>query len=798
MSRYHKQSKINQISGKTAIAKEQLKTRDSFTNLTARTGLGSGSIQDKSFMSFNFVSRNRVLMEAAYRSNWICGLAVDLVSNDMTRQGIEIKGEVDPGDIKILDRAINKLRLMDAWRDNIKWSRLYGGSIGILLIDGQSTEAPLNMDTIAKDQFKGMLVLDRWLIQPSLEDLVTEYGPEMGNPRYYTVLADAKALVNQRVHYSRVIRLEGVELPYWQRITENGWGQSVLERIWDRVVAFDSVTEGSAQLVYKAHLRVLKINGLKDLRALGGDKVNQGFFNYMEAVRQYQVNEGLTLLDSADEYIPHTYSFTGLSDMALMFGEQLSGGMQIPLVRLFGQSPAGMNSTGESDMATYYDNVSQQQESKMRPGMSKMLEALYRSVFGKAPPEDFDHDYHALKQMDDKEKSEVAASYAETILKAEENGIIDRATALKELRQLSHIIGIFSNITDEMITEAENEPPLPGEDELLDEYRSMIGGKKDESNQKKTKDSSDLAPGEKWITISGRHVKIDGEGNIVEGGKGMGIKNVNEAKGGSKVANKEKISLYHGSNGGEVKSIKSNGTVFNGLFTSGSRESAESHGSYLHEIKIHPDSIANNESLNEVPIKKLESVFSEVTGLSKKSKLWEEAWKAVIEDNHPNDKKIFESSYFQAGDIDDNGASSWEAQNLRGEVARRLGFEAVEMNDEHGKSYLVLSENPAITLVSKDDKKEVKFSEKYKSALETLSSGKGFKVKKDEYGMELSGKSLHRDIDGIYMNNKEMKEVAERNGLTSKSKNIDYFIAYIKEQAVKEKTKDSWFGRFFK
>ena len=42
---------------------------------------------------------------------------------------------------------------------------------------------------------------------------------------------------------------------------------------------------------------------------------------------------------------------------------------------------------------------------------------------------------------------------------AEGSGIIDRATALKELKQSSHTTGIFSNITAEMITEAENEPP---------------------------------------------------------------------------------------------------------------------------------------------------------------------------------------------------------------------------------------------------------------------------------------------------------------------------------------------------
>ncbi|MRB61760.1 DUF1073 domain-containing protein, partial [Bacillus thuringiensis] len=90
--------------------------------------------------------------------------------------------------------------------------------------------------------------ITRWR-RPSLTHLVREYGPDLGKPEYYDVLIAAPALAGKRVHYSRVIRLEGLKLPYWQRVAENLWGQSVLERLWDRLLAFDSTTEGAAQLV---------------------------------------------------------------------------------------------------------------------------------------------------------------------------------------------------------------------------------------------------------------------------------------------------------------------------------------------------------------------------------------------------------------------------------------------------------------------------------------------------------------------------------------------------------------------
>ena len=46
-------------------------------------------------------------------------------------------------------------------------------------------------------------------------------GPDLGMPRFYDVVADSMALSRQRIHYSRVLRIDGVELPYWQKIAEN-------------------------------------------------------------------------------------------------------------------------------------------------------------------------------------------------------------------------------------------------------------------------------------------------------------------------------------------------------------------------------------------------------------------------------------------------------------------------------------------------------------------------------------------------------------------------------------------------
>lgn len=433
-------------------------SNDSFQNLTARVGLGASNQAAQGGYGFDLISRNRVQLEAVYRSSWICGMAVDCVAEDMTRAGITIQSDIEPDEVEQLERSMVSMRLWDELCDALKWGRLYGGAIAVMLIDGQRLDTPLRTDTIREGQFKGLLVLDRWCIQPSLNDLVTEFGPDMGMPKFYDVLINSRALMGQRIHYSRVIRCDGAELPHWQRIAENLWSQSVLERVWDRLLAFDSTTQGAAQLVYKAHLRTYKVENLRELIAMGG-KPFEALLKQIDMIRQYQSNEGMTLMDSKDEFEAHSYTFSGLDNVLLQFGQQISGALQIPLVRLFGQSPAGLNSTGESDIRLYYDKVAQQQDRKLRSGLMRLLKVLHPSVLGRPMGENFTFEFTPLWQMSDTEKATVANNLTAAVVAAEGAGIVDRKTALQELRHSSQSTGLWGHITDEQIDEAENDPP---------------------------------------------------------------------------------------------------------------------------------------------------------------------------------------------------------------------------------------------------------------------------------------------------------------------------------------------------
>ena len=443
-------------------------TADGFVNPFTRTGFGTQNVSSTGRFDPNTISRNRMELEWAYRGNWVARTAVDAPAEDMTRMGVEIQSEDKPGDLDELHKNIERKRVWHKLCQTEKWARLYGGALGFLMIEGQEPHTPLDLDTIGQGQFKGVLPLDRWMVWPDTNDIITDLGPDFGLPKFYKLWPDVgTGMPITRIHHSRVIRLDGEELPYWQRISENYWGLSVLEPAWDRIMAFDSATLGAAQLVYKAHLRVARIEGLRD--ALGSNDVaRQTITQFFDMVRLLQSSEGMTLLDKEDEFAVMSYSFEGLDDIIMTFGQQLCGAWKIPAVRFFGMSPSGLNATGESDWRNYYDGIHAAQEQRLRPGVELIYELEYRSTFGRRPAKPLTIKFSPLWQLSDQDSATVVGTLASAIAALMEKGVFGRTQALKELRTASNVTGFGTNITDDDIATAEKQdeemnesPPLP-------------------------------------------------------------------------------------------------------------------------------------------------------------------------------------------------------------------------------------------------------------------------------------------------------------------------------------------------
>jgi phage-related protein (TIGR01555 family) len=178
-------------------------------------------------------------------------------------------------------------------------------------------------------------------------------------------------------------------------------------------------------------------------------------------MRLFASNEGITLIDAADDMVTtQATNFTGIADVLLQLGQQLSGNFQIPLVRLFGQSPAGLSATGESDLKTYYDGIRKRQVQDLLVMLTVIYRLIARSVKANVP-EGFRIDFRPLWQMTETEKADVAQKDTQTVMSVYGEGLITDRGALSELQHQSRRTGRWKSITDESLAKASDELPAP-------------------------------------------------------------------------------------------------------------------------------------------------------------------------------------------------------------------------------------------------------------------------------------------------------------------------------------------------
>lgn len=158
--------------------------------------------------------------------------------------------------------------------------------------------------------------------------------------------------------------------------------------------------------------------------------------------------------------------------------------------------------------------------------------------------------------------------------------------------------------------------------------------------------------------------------------------------GAAAAKSRDSLILYHGSNESDLSAVGDRvGSTFGGIFASASRSTAESHGGHSYAIELDNRKVLTQYALEyEIEHDRVVAALREAMPRLADDDV-DVAYKAAIEDQS---HKVDDDELMRVFSEDTPGGASWEAQRIRGLVARKLGFQAVEMSDEHGTSYLVL------------------------------------------------------------------------------------------------------------
>lgn len=428
------------------------RTLDAFSNPGARTGFGQLNLVNTTEYPLTRLTQDWNLLTSLYRSSWIVQRVCSVIPEDaLTDLRIEAP-ELDNESMNRLDRVIQKTKIRRKIIDAMKWARLYGGSAAVIMLDGMDDDMaePLRVKDILPGSFKGLFVVDRWSgIYPSLELVSNKSSADFGLPRYYEV-RDESGVIRYRIHHSRVLRFVGVDMPYYEAIAEQQWGTSAIESMYDDLVRRDNVTHNIANLTFKACLSVYEIENLDQIFASASSQAQKRMYSMIQAMSILESNLGVKLVNKGDSVQQLQYGFSGLPEVLDGAMLDVSGSTAIPATRLFGRSPAGMNSTGESDEKNYRSTLEQQRSIHILPALEKLAPIVCMSELGEIP-EGVEFKLPPLDEMTPNDKADVVdkqTAYLERLFQA---NVIPADSLLLGVRNAQNEVGITTTITDENV-----------------------------------------------------------------------------------------------------------------------------------------------------------------------------------------------------------------------------------------------------------------------------------------------------------------------------------------------------------
>ena len=428
---------------------EAVSVQDAFSNPLFRLGYGSQSPLEATEYPLTRMTDNYALLNSLYRDNWVVQNVVGIIPDDMTKKWFAPAGAVGPEHLKELDRVQRVTALRERVNEGLRWGRLYGGAAGLIMIRGQEgmLGQPLELESIYPGTFQGLYILDRWQgVVPGME-LVFEGGEPV--PAYYSI-TNARGNTVAKVHHSRLVRFTGRDLPFLERVAELYWGESEVEALYNDVVKHDNVAANMAALTFRANVDTMEVQNLDQLFSVTSGEQQRRFWNVMQAQSVMKSNFGMQLVNRGDQIKNTQYTFTGLQEVYDSMCLDLSGASRIPVTKLFGRSPAGMNATGESDLRNYYDYVDTLREAKLRPILEKLLPVLAMSAWG-AVPDGLDISFPPLWTPTAAEVAEIALKKAQAIRDTFQAGLFRADTAQRELKKLADETGMFDSISEEEI-----------------------------------------------------------------------------------------------------------------------------------------------------------------------------------------------------------------------------------------------------------------------------------------------------------------------------------------------------------
>lgn len=355
--------------------------------------------------------------EDVYHSDALARRIAELPVEEMFRQGFAIdfqEGQETQDEVR---KAYDDLGCDVALSWAMTLARVVGGA-GLIVgaEDGQSADMPLNLDALQRILWLRVVGRDRLRPRTFYPPSHPRFGEVESYNVQYIAIGGGAAVETLIVHESRVIRCDGVRVTDNRRAQNNGWGDSVFVATEEALAKVGSSFQAIGHMLVDGSQGKFKLKHLQEMIAdeADGDQMIDRRMRMIERARSIARAVVLDADGEDFEYSERSYAGVGESINSLML--YLSAVTGVPVSLLFGQAPAGLNATGDSDIRYFYDARKAEQTREVKPKQKRLLELVMRAKQGPtsgAVPATWDVTHTPLWQLTELEQATLRKTTSE-------------------------------------------------------------------------------------------------------------------------------------------------------------------------------------------------------------------------------------------------------------------------------------------------------------------------------------------------------------------------------------------------
>lgn len=374
------------------------------------------------------------LLRSLYESDELAAIKIDAVVDDAFANGwaVEASGLTPAQQEAVIDFN-DRLGIREAVTQAVKWARLFGGG-GVFI---GSTDGDLSTPLMSGGELRFAHAYERDELYPSkwYDDPLSE---KFGRPSHYRLSPYSSAAGMTRsirgtyIHESRFLLFYGAKTTKQRAVENLGWGSSELLRAMTALKQFNGAYALVLSLLADANQNVYKLQGFADLVLAGQGAVVE---DRIKLIDQFRSSVNALIVDAqTEDFVRSQLSLSGIDGVVTQYKERLAAAFQMPLTRLLGVSPAGLNATGEADERNWHKQVKSHQDEILRPALERWMRVAFLAKNGPTSgvsPDSFKVKFPPLREVTPREQAEIDSINMQTDTGYATLGVLDVPTIAK-------------------------------------------------------------------------------------------------------------------------------------------------------------------------------------------------------------------------------------------------------------------------------------------------------------------------------------------------------------------------------